>query len=156
VGPSTQFNYFGWDGQSLFSPSIGGLFGVQVPIKSKHALNFSLNTHWSKHRNYSYYDPNIDKQTDLIFDFRTEARLHLTKNYPNLFFGAGIGLRYLLSYNYDPQFTSPDNPAVKELSVYGNLSIGENIIIANHDFSYECVIGVSNWGEYLSYIQLNL
>lgn len=156
VGPSVQFNYFDWNNKIIFSPAIGGLFGIQQPVFSKHSINTSLNVHWSKHRKYDY-GYNAIKQIDVIFDLRSEARLFFIKKYPQLFFSFGLDLRLLRSYNYYPDYFEYSKEPFHEFAVYGIVSIGREITIVKQDCSYSITTGLTNWDrEYLLFFQLNL
>lgn len=156
VGPSSQLNYYDLNNNTIFSPSIGAQFGIQNRLLKKHNICTSFSTHWSKHRNY-HYDNKL-KQTDIIFDLRSEARLFFFKNEPDLFIAPGLNVRFLMSFNRAPDFLDDPYAQIIEFPLYGTLSIGKNTTIVQRDFSYSLTAGFTpvQIVEYSFFLQLNL
>lgn len=155
VGPSSQFNYFWENEQNLLSPSIGGLFGMQFSILKKHSLDVSLNTHWSRHRNYNF--ESSQKTTDVIFDLRIEGRFYLLKKYPNIFVAPGFDMRYLRVLKYYSAESPEANNRYFEIAPFGTCSLGGNFKLFEQDCSFSVVYGITNWTyHYTQFGQLNI
>ena len=156
VGPSSQFNYYGWNDNTIFSPSIGAQFGIQNILLKKHNICTSFSTHWSKHRNYRY--DNKLKQTDIILDLSSEARLFFFKKEPDLFIAPGLNLRYLMQFNNAPDFLNQPHTQTIEFPLFATLSIGKKTTIAQRNFSYSLTAGFTPESliEYSFFLQLSL